>query len=869
MKFWSVLLFLSITLCAQSKAQSFSFAEENLLNIIKEFEDKTDIKFLYRESLVSNIELSLTGDYPDIFNRLTNELNKLSIGLKLDEKRNQALLYKSVTTVITSQLRLSGYILDNETGERLPYSTISWLQNGMITGTASTELGTFNTIIETQQDSISVLFSYAGYDPVTLGFRTSEKSIWQDLAIRLQPQPYAGNEIIVEGSHRINPSDSLLDGLVKIGTFSPLGESNAIRSLQTLPSVLTESALNDGLNVRGSPPDGFRVMLDGLTMYNQSHLFGLIDAMNADILKTSGFFYDITPAQFRAPHGGVLSLITKTGGLQKYSGNTGISNTAIHSTVEGPLLKGKASWLLSGRHSFIDQMNWLNNPSLIEYGLDLDRDYDFEDPNIRDIQRRNRNPVATSAAFYDAHGKIFFEQKNGAQITLSGYIGEDNASQNYTRIILNNELDFETSNNWSNKILSGSYNVKIGTSTISQSSVGFSDYFSNYLKTDARTFGRQTNNDNRQGVEVTISPLLLNNSLQEFNIQQNFYSSFRDYKLSYGFSYSDFEVTYREESAISNSFRSRRTSQLLDAFTQMDVSPTTDSEIQIGTRLHYFSNGKYLDFSPRIKIRFFPHSKVSASLGFSQSYQYLHRLDFYNINSTDFWIMSNEEQPPSSTKNYTANIRFQPSGNFLFQVEGYFKLFENLRIHGLNTQLISLTFNEDETPWYYQSNGEGKGLEFFMRQRISKIQLSATYTLSSIEIENQRLNDGKPFYPDWDRRHQFSLMSDFSISKKFNVYLVWNYATGNPARGFEVEAFEQDRLGEYSRIDLSASYKNYSENGTRFEAAFSVYNVFNRNNPWYSDIKQGRNTSTRTNEAAIITVYDLGFQPSFKFSVGF
>ncbi len=869
MKFWASLLFLCIILSAYSKAQSFSFERENLLKIIKEFEDKTEVKFLYRESLVSNIELSLSGDYPEVLNDLTKELNKLSIGLKLDERRKQALLYKSITTSQTNQIKLSGYILDSQTGERLPYSTISWLQDGSITGTAATELGTFNAVIETRQDSLSVLFSYAGYNPVTLDFRLSEKNNWQDLAVRLQPQPYAGNEIIVEGSHRINPSDSLLDGLVKIGTFSPLGESNAIRSLQTLPSVLTESAVNDGLNVRGSPPDGFRVLLDGLTMYNQSHLFGLIDAMNADILKTSGFFYDITPAQFRAPHGGVLSLITKTGGLQEYSGNVGISNTAIHTTIEGPLLKGKSSWLLSGRHSFIDQMNWLNNPSLIEYGLDLDRDYDFNDPDIQDLQRRNRTPVSTSASFYDAHAKVYFEQSNGSQIILSGYIGEDYASQNYTRSILNNELDFETNNNWSNKIISGSYNVKIGTSTISQSSIGFSDYFSNYLKTDARTFQEQTNNGLRQGIEVTISPLSLENSLQEFNIQQNFHSTFQDYELNYGFSYSDFEVVYREESAISNSFRSRRTSQLIDAFSQINVRPTTDSEIQIGTRLHYFSNGRYLDFSPRVKIRFFPQSKITASLGFSQSYQYLHRLDFYNINSTDFWIMSNEEQPPSSTKNYSAGIQFNPGNNFVFRVEGYYKLFENLRVHGLNTQFISLTFNEDETPWYYQSNGEGKGLEFFVRQKISKTQLSATYTLSSIEIENLRLNEGKPFYPDWDRTHQFSLMSDFNLSKGLNIYVVWNYATGNPARGLRPGAFEQERLGDYSRIDLSASYKHYSKRGNRIEVAFSVYNLLDRDNPWYSDIKEGRNTAERAIEAATISVYDLGFQPSFKVSMGF
>lgn len=126
---------------------------------------------------------------------------------------------------------------------------------------------------------------------------------------------------------------------MKIGTFSPLGESNAVRSLQMLPAVSMNTALNDGINIRGSSSDGFHVLLDGLTVYNQSHLFGLLDAMNADVLKSSGFYYDVTPAQYQAPLGGTLSLITRTGSINDFRSSFGISNTALKSTVEGPLIK--------------------------------------------------------------------------------------------------------------------------------------------------------------------------------------------------------------------------------------------------------------------------------------------------------------------------------------------------------------------------------------------------------------------------------------------------------------------------------------------------------------------------------------------------
>ncbi len=850
-------------------AQDYEFRDEPLLNVIHEVEKRSDVKFLYRESLVAGVRLDLICEAGEVFPELIKELSRINIGLKVDQTRKQALLFSNGGRPSANEVRISGYILDDETGERLPFATVSWLEHGSLTGTAASLNGVFHAIIPTDQESLSLLFSFTGYDPLRLELDLSEQTTWVDLAIRLSPGAYSSKEIVVRGSYMYNASDSLFDGLIKMGAFSPLGEVNSIRSLQTLPAVQTESAVNDGLSVRGSSPDGFRVLLDGQTMYNQSHLFGLIDAMNADILKTSGFFYDVTPAEFRAPHGGVLSLITKTGALQEVSGSGGFSNTALNATVEGPIRKGRASWLVSGRFSLLDQMDWLNNRSLIEFGLDIDRPFDFQDPVYEAITQRNRTVLSTSAAFYDLHSKVYVERANGSQIILSAYVGEDEASQNYSRRIFNNTLDFETSNNWSNKILSASYHTQPGTRTSSRSHLGFSDYYSDYLKTDAAAIAETIQNGDRSSIEITISPLILDNELREFNAGQSFTTHFDTGSLKYGVAYSDFEVEYRELRLQADSFRSRRTSQLLDLYGEVELRPGNEASVQLGNRLYYYSNGKYLNYSPRIMVRFFPASDVSAGIGFSKNYQYLHRLDFFNINSTDFWIMTNEDQPPSGTTYYSANLRMNLSDRFYLQVEGYYKIFENLRIHGLNTQLISLTFQEEETPWYHQNNGTGKGIEFFARHRYDRVQLSGTYTLSSMELENILINEGAPFYPDWDRRHQFSLMGDLKVASGLTLYAVWNYATGAPSRILNDRNSEQSRLGDYSRIDMSLVYRYVFDSGHTLDLTASVYNFLDRKNPWYTDIRQGRNTSTRRVEAAAVEVYDLGFQPGFKVSVGF
>ncbi len=851
-------------------AQYFEYNNEPLLSVIHDIEKQTPIHFLYREALIADVKISLNSTKERIFVSLQQELSNQNIGLRLDEHRNQALLFTSSTKENVNSLSISGYVLDAITGERLPFSTLAWLENGQLTGIATSDNGTFSTIINSSQQPISILFSYTGYEAKTIDFNLSEQHSWNNLAIRLNPVPYAGQEIVVRGFNAYTAADTVLNGLVKIGTFSPLGDQNSIRSLQALPSVQSGSSITGNLSVRGSPPDGFRVLLDGQNLYNQNHLFGLIDALNSDVLRTSGFYYDITPASFKAPHGGILALITKTGNLQEFHTSLGLSNTTGSISLEGPIKKGNSSFLISGRHSYIDQANWLNNNDIIEYGLDLDRPYDFQNEDIIRLVQISRVPKNTSASFYDINTKIYAEQKNGGQLIISGYFGSDEASQTYERFFSRFiSADFSTKNKWSSNILSAAYNIAISPRTSSSSSLGWSDYSANYAKEDYLFQSLQVETGNgRRTFSVLTNPLILDNTLEEFSVKQNFSTSLNQNKINFGIDYSDFHVSYKELSLRNESFLSRRTSQLIDIFAQGDVSLSDMAQVQIGSRLHYFSNGKYLKWSPRFKTQFYPEKQISIGFGYSKNYQFLHRLDFYNINSTDFWIITNKDQPPSSSDYFTTNLKIRPSKDWYFQIEGYYKLYQNMRIHTLNTGLISNTFQEEELPWLYSNSGTGKGVEFFGRKRLQKTTLSATYVLSSIKIKNPRLNGGESYYANWDRQNQLSFNVETTLSKGFELFAAWNYSTGTPNRAV-IELNEKDRLADYSRVDVSLRYTYISEKGQKAMLTISAYNLTDRDNPLYADLKLGLNTSTIQRETAFITVYDLGFQPSLKASLSF
>lgn len=864
----NILLVFTIGLCPLiTKAQTTS--TRSLLSVIDDIESKSNIRFLYREALVSDVRVSVSSNSSQPLADLLVELQKLNIGLQVDYQRNQALLYKTNNSPSVSKAKISGYVLDAQTGDRLPYSTISWFENGEITGISSSTSGTFNATINTTEESASLLFSFVGYESKKIDFDFSNTSELNEVAVRLKPRLYGGSEIVINGTSLFSAADTVYSSLIEAGSFSPLGDNNSIKSLQSLPGVLNGPAIEDGINVRGSSSDGFRVLLDGLTLYNQSHLFGLLDGLNGDVLRSSGFFYDVTPAQFRAPLGGTLTFLTKTGNLQRFNSSVGLSNTAFSGTFEGPIVKGKSSFLLAGRHSYIDDLSWFNNQNVIEYGLDIDRDFDFDADTVRKIENRNIRNINGNAFFYDVHGKLYLETSKGAQIILSSYLGKDEANQTYERRIQQQIEEFRTENEWSNKMIRLAYNTALDNNLNSETSVGFSDYYSNYFKEDNQF--RRPDDGNNQGATIEIIPFFLENELQEFQVDQRFNKSFQTFGWNFGVTYSDFEVLYTEISPRNQSFRSRRTSQLIDLFSQFDFSNSSEAHLNIGSRLYYFSNGKYLKWSPRFKIQFYPESLVSFGFGYSKNYQFLHQLDFQTVNSTDFWVITNNEQPPSSVDYFTSNIRFRPSNSLYFQVEGYYKLFENLRIHSLSNQFISSFFDENDTfPFLFNNKGTGKGLEFLAKKRFSKFNISSTYTLSSIELENRAINDGIPFHPSYDRTHQFSLSGDWNIASGLSLYTSWNYATGTPSTLLAREETQESRIDDYARLDMSIKYIAAASQGSeKIEVLFSIYNILNRRNPWYSEIKPGIQTNRNRLVLGSATIYDLGIQPSFRIRISF
>jgi hypothetical protein len=868
----SGLLIIGVTQYAWAQYQ---YSNKPVLQIINNIEQKTTFRFLYRDALLSDIELSFNASETNLFSEFRTALAPYQLSLDVDSTRKQAIIYqKNAAEEKSRTITIRGQVVDAQTGERLPFATIRWQQQGTTKGTSTNESGAFSFSRTFNGQTIDITGSYVGYSPETIRLNLSDKNTIRELTFRLRPTRIDGNELIITGTNAYNDLDHNVTGLVNMGTFSPMGETNALRALQNLPSLSLAPALSDGLNIRGSTADGFKVLIDDITIYNQSHLFGLVDSFNADILKRSGFFYDIAPAQFQAPPGGTLSLLTKTGSLNRLSGSAGLSNTSARISLEGPIQKGESSWLISGRTSYMNTVDWFNNTALVEWGLNIDRNRSVLDNNLVDFESRLVTPNQADASFFDLHAKTYFETQSGNQFIVSGYWGGDDTRQQASRLYrsfsTNNSQNLEkrpvtTTNDWQNAAASIKYRHWFGDKIYSKTTFGASIYETSFLKKD---FTYIDIKQAQGALQAFVFPFENRSILNEVKAEQQLQLRKKHWTGTAGGSYHYYLGEYFENSFERLGYFSSQSSHQLDTYLQLDYSGFEVLDIFGGLRLHYYSNGKFLKWSPRVKVTLFPDSDLSLSGGYSKNHQFLNKISLSNTVTSDIWILASNRQPPTSVNYFSTGIYYSPSDQLYLQAEAYHKEFENVRLHEINTFSLSNTFNNN--PWYVRNNGLGKGLEFLMRNQFRYFTINQTFTLSEITLSNSEINGGDPFYADWDRTYRYTASAEINPITNFSLYLSWIYASGTPNKLATFGPQNEERLGNYHRTDISAEYRQ-SLGGAELTFSLSVYNLLNKENPWYRDLSFVIDQSSAQNQfrSVPVDVYDIGIQPSFNIGVKF
>lgn len=293
------------------------------------------------------------------------------------------------------QYTLSGYIKDGSSGEELLYANV--LEPTTSAGATTNLYGFYSLTLPAGQYELT--FTYLGFQSLT---RTIILSADTELNVELTPSSAMLQEVVVtdkaanESVKQVAMSRIALpiEDIKKMPSL--MGEPDVIKTIQTLPGVTSAGEGTSAFFVRGGSADQNLVLLDEAPVYDVSHLFGLFSVFNADIIKNAELYKGGIPSKYGGRLSSLLEVTTRDGNAKQFSGSGGIGILAAKGTIEGPIVKDKASFILAGRRSYAD------------------------------LYTRNSEQLdGTAVIFHDLNAKVNWKASNKDRFFLSAYSGRD------------------------------------------------------------------------------------------------------------------------------------------------------------------------------------------------------------------------------------------------------------------------------------------------------------------------------------------------------------------------------------------------------------------------------------------------------------
>ncbi|MEO0558628.1 MAG: TonB-dependent receptor [Bacteroidota bacterium] len=870
-----VFLFGLLLLASAAHAQAeFEYSSASLREVIEDVEDRTDWRFLYRDALVARAEVRLSASSSTLPDALARALAPQGIAVDADPERRQILLASAPRVSTPSSVvpvaatpepsrRVRGRVVDAETGEPLPFATVTW--DGARRGVVCDVDGSFSLDLkgDAARQRTELTASFAGYEPA------SSAPSGPTVTFRLRSPRLSPTAIVIAAPLLDSNLDPEWAAITQ--RAGGVGEGGGLRALEALPAVAPSPLFSDGLIVRGSSADAFEVRLDGLPIYNPRHLFGLADAFNLDALRAVALHYGVPPARSAAPPGGTLEYVTSAGSLRQTQVQGGVSSLGVRATVEGPLRPGRTSALVSGRISTLGTAPWAVGEDLVAIGLGAETRTSELPPGTAELFDRVLQVTETSARFGDLHLALADEGKTGRRTQATVYLGGDRTTLRSLRTQLSSDderrrveqVPVETRNRWGSAALGIDDTRPLGAGWILSSHVGVTAYGARF-EADDYTFRLA-----RQAGEILVDTLGYDNALREGVWSHQLDASLGSGLLTVGADAHLYRVEYNEQ-ARNRVFGREQEAQRLDLHAAW-AGPVSGLTADVGVRGHLYSETTSVRIAPRIRLTAPLGASATASVGFGRSHQFVHRLTLGDAPAAAAWVLSTSGEPPTEADHLEGALNVD-LGLASVHLAAYDKRTRNLREH-IESRSVRDNLREAavlELPWLPDVDSHARGVEAMVRAPVGSVTFGGVYALSRTDLQHPDLADGAPIRADWDRRHRATLTVDLDAGHGFTAGAAWTLASGEP-NGLAALAGEDDTLPPIQRIDLRVAYSRLV-GASRVTASVSVRNALNRDIVIERDrfllLRRGITLEDRL-PATSLDVYDVGVLPSFDLAVGF
>ena len=690
--------------------------------------------------------------------------------MRLQKKCRRVLAAWLLSAGAAPAATLSGFVTDADNGEALTRAAIA--VEGLPLGAVSNNSG-YYAVKQVPAGTHVVSASHAGYQTRwdTLRFGADEAV---RLSLALVPKPMdMGEEVAVEAeriSLRAKPVQQL----------PALGEADLLRSLQLLPGIQAVSDISSGLYVRGGGPDQTAILLDDIPLYNPSHLFGLFSTFNPDAIKEVNLYKGAYPAPYGRTLGAVLDVSNREGNRKRTSGRGGVSLISGRLLTEGPV--GQGSWMLAGRRTYLEPVL----SAIRSRGVDIPLNY----------------------YFYDFNGKVN-QRWSDDTFTVSTYWGQDDL-----------RLDLEDDESlvdlrWGNRALTARW-----TRVFSPTLFGhFMAAGSSYESVIALRF--------------LDAPVRIANSIRDWSLKGDVdYFANRNHTLSLGLLATLFEFHFARSFNERSQLDLRQEPVLLEGYVQDEWRPGPTTRVQLGGRGTYFSVGHRWHFAPRLSLSHALGDKVRVKAGGGVYRQHLQLITTEGFSGGDFWVPLDNTVEPGRSYQAVTGVEWTPSPRYQLSVEAYYTDLANLVTVDTEVDDDNEATHSDAV---FNSGGTGwaKGLEVFLQRRNGALTGWVGYALGWTRRTFPELNDGQPFPPKHDRRHDLSFVASYKVGAwRFGASLAYASGQAFTPPSEPSAQLNSARLLPYHRLDVSTS-RSFELWRTASEFYVQIFNVYSRRNEWF------------------------------------
>lgn len=763
---------------------------------------------------------------------------------------------------------VSGYVKEKDSRELLPGVNIYIAS--ISGGTVTNNYGFYSITLPAGNYEVS--YSYIGYQTIIREINLTQNlvlDIWLDPSITLE-------EVVISAEKAERQSESNRMSMISVPVKqirnipALLGEKDVFKALQLLPGVQKGSEGNSGLYVRGGGPDQNLIILDDAPVYNANHLFGFFSIFNGDALKS----IELTKGGFPARYGGRLSSVVemtmKDGNKQKFSGEAGIGILSSRLVLEGPLIKDKSSFLISGRRTYIDVLTRPFMPDDSKGGY----------------------------YFYDLNAKLNYDFGRKNKVYLSGYFGRD-------KFQFVNSYNYENESNkskgglyWQNATATLRWNHLFTSRVFSNTSFIYSSYDLNIFNEEKDKYG---------------------------TYKLNYNSGIRDLAVKYDLEY-HVSTKYLLRAGLQTTNHLFTPSAIIekDSQTLIDFKKTTSYDSQesgiyienhitlkrfqanAGVRMSHFIADKknYVFVEPRLSINYLIKEGISAKVAFAEMNQFIHLLSNTGIGlPTDLWVPSTSIVKPQNSRQVSAGLAQDlPSKNLTLTLEGYYKWSRNILGYKPGASFLLLDDPTEAQNFTWQDNvtaGSGKsyGIEMLVQRKTGKLTGWVGYTLSWTKLKFDEINFGEYFWARYDRRHDISVVAIYELSKNITLSGTWVYGTGSaitlplgeyPGNTYspiaeylpegdpnyyeyfntvtdygKVNSF---RMKAYHRLDFAIQFHKQMKRHER-TWELGLYNAYNRKNPFFYFIESEYSDNGTISKLKQVSIFPL--IPSVTYNIKF